>query len=446
MSDSNVYDKNNSVLIYIWSILFIIIVNILSFTIEQDEMYIYIIYFFLAIPYYRQIEKFALITYIFSTIAFFFAGADEAFFSLYTIFCIVALLSIITNVRKIGFRNLWRLLLMVIPVCLSYLHSRFGYTAGMFLLIYNIAIACTYASIINFDRDSDSLKTFFPFIASIQIIIYAIAMIYLWISSGIVGTIQSNINHNVVGISCVQLGVILAVKAFTSEKGTNVYYKILTYLAFILIFFTGSRNALLALVITFTIILVHSQAQSCKKDIIIGWLRFALTGLIMILAVYGLLWIVGFDFTRYDYYELIESGGTNRVYIWTMLIPVIFTEYNIFGYGPSHNCSSIIVTELVGRKYANTHNTFLEAWGELGCIGLIPFLLLVYQVYHRSKELVCINEQYYVFYALLIATFINSMGESVFANIMMWILFSFVLSANKKCISSKKRCDRTTNE
>ena len=134
---------------------------------------------------------------------------------------------------------------------------------------------------------------------------------------------------------------------------------------------------------------------------------------------------LGIDLNRYNYIELVQSGGTNRMTIWTKLVPVIIENYFFFGYGPGHYCSSIVVSRLVNRDYIHTHNLFIEAWGELGIVGLIAFLWIIIYSFKRIYKKIKIDNSNLIIFAIFIQLLINCIGEAHFCDIILWIIIGF---------------------
>ena len=366
-----------------------------------------------------------------STIAFFFTGADESVWSLYTIYCIVAILGILSRKSKIHlFLSILPMLCMIVPVVVSYEHSTFQYSKGLFLMLFNICMGSVFALTVNFENDPELLTSFLPKIACFQMIVYFIAAMLSPTLTSYGATLVVGMNHNAFGISCAQIGTIIGVKALLFDKAKNKFYILMLVISYLTTFVTGSRNAFLGITVALVITYLFSQRISGK--VISGYIKFGLIICVVVIVMLNILPIFGFDISRYNYVDVISSGGSNRVYLWSLLIPLIIRNYNTFGYGPSHYCSQQIVSPLVGRNYVHTHNLVLEAWGELGLVGLIPFVILLFTVFIIISRKKNYNSAYFLLFALFIEMMINGVGESMFADIMMWLLFGLILSTTKK--------------
>ena len=368
--------------IYVWSILFLTVVYFFSFVLESENLLVYAVYFVFALPYYRHIEKFALICYILSTIAFFFCGADESIWSLYTLFCFVVVINRVVTNSPIIARNIVPMVFMLIPVWISYNHSQFQYIQGAVLFTFNIVIGVFVALNVDFDRDQETLEVFFPLIACYQALLYFVAAMMSETLTTYGATLVPGMNHNAFGISAAQIGTIIAVRFLLYESKHKNIEALFLLLSFVTTFVTGSRNAFLGL--TVAIVATYIYKQKITGKVFSGAFKFILVIAIILIIALNVVPLLGFDISRYNYVDVISSGGSNRTYLWTLIIPLIINKYMIYGYGPSHFCSQQVVTPLVGRNYVHTHNLFIEAWGELGLLGLIPFCVLVLFVIKKT--------------------------------------------------------------
>lgn len=205
-----------------------------------------------------------------------------------------------------------------------------------------------------------------------------------------------------------------------------------TLLIWLIIIFTlgiiasGSRSALFVLLLSFFFIL--------PKDTI-RFSTIARTLLILCLAGYFLMYTDN-GFTRYlnRRIELAQTDkAANRLIIWKVAENMI--EENIFlgvGYRnfPSEFSAYLDNTKLdedelekIGEKrYAGTHNAFLETWSELGLIGLLLFYGFQFRLtrkLYQNKS----NESQLAF-ILLLGININAL----FGDLANWKFFWLIVS------------------
>ena len=219
----------------------------------------------------------------------------------------------------------------------------------------------------------------------------------------------------------------------------NIVYKALFFLSLLLTVLSGSRNALLAMILTE--IIIYMVVQKKRKNSISGGIKILLAACMIVFVGSIAFPLFGLDLSRYDYITLISSGGSNRTLIWETVLPIVWDKYMWFGYGPSHFCSEQIISSLLGQEYAHMHNTLFEAWGELGCFGLIPFLLILLCCLKKSCLHIKTQRHYSMISFLFIEFLFLGFGESFFANIELWIIIGFLLNGmfafgNKKKIIS----------
>lgn len=414
-------------LIDLWSMVYLGIVYSLTLFFEQANIIVFIIYFVGAMPFIYHLDKYLCICFLLSTMSYYFLGADEGVWSLYTILALLMVVQMLTKAKiKMPLKSTLYLLWLFLAVIISYVHSSFEYSMGMFAMIYNIVIALLIA--LSIEIRTETVVSFLPKVVVFQVLAFIGMLLLNGHYDGYGFSVSEKINHNTFGSSVAVLAVILFVRImFFKDK--SLIYRIMWIVSIILIFISGSRNALLATILTS--IFVYMVAQKQKGKTISGVLKFAL-GISIIVFLGGLLLPeIGVDLSRYNYVELISSGGSNRTIIWETLSPIIWEKHKWFGYGPGHFCSENMILKFMNLDYKHTHNTLFEAWGELGFFGLIPFLLMLIGVYKKSNHHMKKNNAYLMFGFLFIEYFILGLGESFFANIAMWIVIGIILGSTK---------------
>lgn len=417
-------------IIDLWSLFYLLIVYIFTITFNQANMIIFAVYFLCAIPFINHLDKFTCICFLLSTMSYYFLGAEEGVWSLYSILAIMMVLHLFANgIIKLQFKTIICFFWMIVAVILSYMHSPFGYIKGMYAMVYNILIAILISITIKFNKDT--IMHFLPKIATFQLIVCLFFLLINGYYDGYGFSISEKINHNTFGASMSIISVILAAKILFFN-GDKFIYKFALSVSFILIVISGSRNALMAMILTSVLMYVFSIKYRGKT--ITGSLKFLLFVCTIVLVGALLLPEVGIDLERYNYIKLINSGGSNRAIIWKTLFPVIFNNYKMFGYGPSHFCSEKIINLFMNLDYKHTHNTIFEAWGELGFFGLVPFVFIILNILKRFN-LVIKNKNYYSMFGFMFIEFLLlGLGESFFAKIEMWIIMGILCCSKKNLV------------
>ena len=72
-----------------WSYIYVIMILLISLFISDFNIVMFILYFVLALPFINSIEHFVVISLLLSTISYYFTGAYEEIFSIYTILLIL---------------------------------------------------------------------------------------------------------------------------------------------------------------------------------------------------------------------------------------------------------------------------------------------------------------------------------------------------------------------
>lgn len=441
-------NKNNSQpfisnsFIDFWSILYLFVVYSFTMILDQANIIVFVTYFICALPFVFFLDKFVTICLLLSTMSYFFLGGDEGIWSLYTILAIIMLLRMfLTSKNTLSFKSVFCLVWVVVAVIISYYNSRFGYTMGMFAMIYNIVIALLIAITVKINKHT--VVSFLPKITTVQIFAYVAMLAVNGHYDGYGFSVSEEINHNTFGASVAFLSIILFVKIIFF-KGNSLIYILTWFMSLGLIMLSGSRNALLALVIT--VVIVYMVSKLHKRKVFSGGFKMLFFASLFVALGVVILPKFGIDLSRYDYVNLISTGGSNRTIIWETLTPIIVRDYKWFGYGPGHFCSEQIISIFINQDYKHTHNTFFEAWGELGVFGAIPFFLLVFFALKNGYKHIKAEDNYLLIGFLFVGVLLLSLGESFFINIELWILIGLLLSKIKTKVKDKVAIDRSNDD
>lgn len=414
--------------ISLWSYIYIITILLISLFSQDFNVMLFIIYTIMALPFIYSIEHYVVIALMLSTISYYFTGAYEGIYSIYTILIMLIIIRILLIQKgKMEFNKNSVILIIILSIisCCSYAVSQFYYFNGLFRLLYLLLLSLILGNTIRLKIDV--MCTILPRIAGVMIIGYIFSVL---INGSIIDgrlTIANSVNTNTFGMSCAQLGSILLTDSFLnkSHKKKNLF---LCVAIIILAFLSGSRGAVLACILTVMIIVIMYEKKNGR---LIGTMfRFAVFGTIILLGIYFLFVFFGLDVGRFNVSEVIASGGSRRVLIYESLIPYIIKNgYWKLGYGPGHECSRLVIISLIGWDYAHSHNTFLEAFGELGIIGVLTLVLIFKKALKNIYATCKIYKNAYLFMAMIICLIINGFAESYFFDAILWLLVA--ISRNK---------------
>lgn len=404
-----------------WSYIYVIMILLISLFISDFNIVMFILYFVLALPFINSIEHFVVISLLLSTISYYFTGAYEEIYSIYTILMILIMARVLFIYKgKLEFNanNLILIIILDVLACWSYIESPFHYFNGLFRLLYLLLLSVVVGNFIRLKITV--ICEILPKIASVMVIGYFLSVL---IKGSLIDgrlTIANSVNTNTFGMSCAQLGCILLMTAFLNKAQMRKNL-VLCAMVVVLALLSGSRGALMAFALASAIVVI---IYAKKNGRLTGTMfKLAIIGTAAVGGMYLVLVFTGLDTSRFSVAEIIASGGSRRSLIYESLIPyVIKNGYWKIGYGPGHECSRQVIMSLIGWDYAHSHNTFLEAFGELGIMGL---LILIWSIKKSLKNIygVCkIYKEAYLFVAILICLLINGIAESYFFDAVLWLL------------------------
>ena len=442
-NSSNYYEKQlaPSMKWHLWAGVYMLMVFALTWIEAEVSILVIAMYFALALPFAMKPELYLAICVFFSLISYYFCGADEGIYSMYTILLVLSGLNGLILRRKVGFSLLLTLfggVLLALAVD-SYRHSPLHYANGLYILWYVIVAAIAVAMFMRPERGD--IDKYWPGFAASFFLLCLVSCVLT--GGGELGrfSIHPDINYNTFGLAMSQLGVVFSVKYFILDARKNPIYLGLWLMAMVMVLLSGSRSALLASIGAFLIIQVlHSRRQGKATQV---GLLLLLGGVIVLFAVVPFMDFMGFDFSRFSIQDVIDTGASNRRELWQTLIPEVVRNYKEYGLGPGHYCTAVLIKELLFVDYSHAHNLLLESFCELGTRGLVVFTLLLIVTLAKGAKATKNDKNAYIPYACFIALMINGIGEAYFCDIILWlligILFSFRTRAEKVRKEKMKR-------
>jgi O-antigen ligase len=225
---------------------------------------------------------------------------------------------------------------------------------------------------------------------------------------------------NVVG-ALLSLGLLALAGLAYGRKVTDFKVRLLFWLCAgilaVAIIRTGSRGAMLALVVGFLVFFLHRRSLRAKLKI----------GLIAIMAISFL------GFTAYQIEAvrvrweraLVEGHLAGREKIlpqaWQM-----FEEKPLIGWGPVHHYYEL--GSRFGRLTRDTHNCYLWILTEVGIVGAIPFFtglwLCLYAAWQARYTV-----QGILPLAMVVYLFLNNMSVTIHNRKIFWIVLAYALAS-----------------
>ena len=414
------------------------LIMILFFTLFFQEFtgWMFGCYLLFAIPFYLSPTAYLTVCLSLSTIAYYFIGADESIYSIYTILMFLVLVKYLMSTHKsLPLKKVLLNTLLCFIAYISYSRSSFNFPNGFYELLY-IIIVCSVL-ILFLDIDYKMLWNLLPKVSRILLVFYFFQMVILGMSQhNGRSSVDVMVDSNRSGASCslliLSIFIFSVIRGFKNCKFNTVFISI----GLLLLLMTGSRSALIGLMgSAFLFFLLYGLRCGKIGKIIFFTFSFGLFVFLFAIPVIGNY----VDLSRYsDINGMIESGGTNRSAIYETLIPYVIMKDFLWGYGPGHVCTQHVLTFLVNREYAHAHNIFLEAFGEMGIMGFFVFIcIFVFALLSILKQ-TRHNIYAYMPLGLFFCIFFNGLGESFFCDVILWFIIALCIGNNSFTQKSAK--------
>ena len=213
----------------------------------------------MAIPFINALEHYVSICILLTSMWYYFTGAYETFWSIYTILVLLILIKKIIFMRReshvcLSQRNALLFLIMIIISWLSFLNSTFHYYNGFLGFVYILLVAFALGNMCYLSVEK--LYRTLQFLAIELVLCFLITMLVngtIFVDGRL--TIANDINVNTFGKMCAQLSTILFISMYFERKN-RFKYLLFFIIVFVMAFLSGSRGALLASICAVTIIAI----------------------------------------------------------------------------------------------------------------------------------------------------------------------------------------------
>ena len=142
--------------ISLWSYIYIITILLISLFSQDFNVMLFIIYTIMALPFIYSIEHYVVIALMLSTISYYFTGAYEGIYSIYTILIMLIIIRILLIQKgKMEFNKNSVILIIILSIisCCSYAVSQFYYFNGLFRLLYLLLLSLILGNTIRLKID-----------------------------------------------------------------------------------------------------------------------------------------------------------------------------------------------------------------------------------------------------------------------------------------------------
>lgn len=373
----------------------------------------------LAVPFVNSTEHYFCITLLLSTMWGYFPGALLSVFSIYTVLAALITAKAVLEEKPLRLRRGSLLLgFLGVTAAVSWLVSAYSEIVGLAMVLLLIGMAALIGEAARFD-----LKKLTDVLARLAFVLtlwYCLCALLApsFTRNGRL-SIADSVNVNTFGSSCAILAAILFLSF--GFAGKRPWQLVGGAAALALLVLSGSRGALLGFVLACAAVLLLDAKRRYSARRVLLVLAAAAAVLLAAALVLPLLGL-----TRFRLSNLIHSvGSSDRISIWTSLLSYMFAGGRwILGYGPGTVCTRHVFLEIMDRTLYHAHNTFLEAFGELGIVGLgltaAYVLFSILSVVRRSKT----DARAYLLLGLAVYILVHGMVESFYQCFFFWAVLA----------------------
>lgn len=334
---------------------------------------------------------------LFFELSFYFVNADKYFqlSGYYYPLLFALIVGTFTLIRQRKINKIQKVIIVIFAILLVTISlNKFSFNTG-YLYSYICLLALLYIF------SNDSLNANVTFFAINSYILGALLMVLLIFIFRVryYDDVADRLTINVFGRGKIDPNYLAAffvgptIICFDKFLKRNKFFNFLLFvLLFLGIFCTGSRAALIAIILGVALYIKDIILYFKKHGIIFFAALFAFIILVVVILKTNI-------FERYDIKSLFDGSNSRRLSLWINALKTIIKN-PIIGNG------IVSTSEIIGSvtgMYNPAHNTFLEVWIQLGIFGLISILYLTLKPLSSKnnlvKSLVLVN----VFVSLMIS-------------------------------------------
>lgn len=340
---------------------------------------------------------------------------------LLSVMLIVSLfIDVLVNKKRRKADNSTLLIIVFSLYCLfSSIFSVTGKMGAFFLILQGLLVLLLFT--IRKNDDVSQLANVFFYTAIIVLIgvFVTIATIglaqFMYARMGAMEEIETNSNR--IAMMMAQIGAIFGFTFFREGFSVKGTLSIVLYLATLfVIFLTGSRTGLIAVLFSLFIMFLVMQRAKARSIVIFGFVL----GITLYFA-FGYMEEQNFAvMERFSLQNVVESGGSDRANAISVMWNEVFPEYPIFGVGlGGENFNEI--AKNYGMDHP-CHNIFFDSLCQLGIAGFILFFCVVFYFYRATYR--CItkddNDLAILGFFLILTATLNGIGETVYLEKLFW--------------------------
>ena len=236
---------------------------------------------------------------------------------------------------------------------------------------------------------------------------------------------EDGVNSNSIGKGLCVIGIIILAHFIISRLRGKFIHVALILVTLFLIFLTGSRTSLVAILISGIITVLFYMKLNARRImkailliiLIIGGCYFVYQNLLEALPVL---------MSRFTLEDTLSDGGTGRIDVWKAYITEYLPDYWLFGTGfdPLNLFRAVERVNGIGH---GAHNHIIDILASTGIVGLVLYSwmhikgLSIGAKYSR-KDITMILP-----WSMLIATLFLGIGENVLRGKLLWFSLALII-------------------
>lgn len=238
-------------------------------------------------------------------------------------------------------------------------------------------------------------------------------------------TDEEMLDANAVGKSICTLAMVVFAHFLVGKFKGKILHIGLLLVSVFLIFLTGSRNALLALVIAAVICLLYWLKLNSKR--LLPSIIFVSAMLVASYYIYnGLVDAFPDLMERFTLDNVMVDGGSGRMDIWRAYFGTLLQDYWFLGLGFDPLNLFYAVQEINGVGHG-AHNHIVDILASTGIVGFILFMWMHIRSYKISFKTIRQDIAALVPFAMFTATLLLGIAENILRSRMLWFVTALVI-------------------
>lgn len=331
-------------------------------------------------------------------------------------------------------------IMLLLGILLSVV-SVFGYTSFPISYVFNLILFICMMNFIPKNNDIVIKQLYKYTLFGIIFIAVLVAQNGTNVLLGTRLTIASDVNANQLAMGMTQMTAVVIAHLITNKKKIIDYFLIFILIAGL--FLTGSRTGLIAAllcIITVYIVIIWRTSSSKKK--VKSITTIVSLGAIICFLYFFLVEKVPDLMYRFTYENIVATGGTNRIDVWTALLTRALPGHYLFGIGFDPLNAYYAVQSINGIGHGS-HNLIVEVLTKTGILGMGIYLAFFLKLLRKlMKNFRQYSELLFPF-AIIIGILFNGIGEDMLTTRFLWfgvgVVYMLLNRSRKEAVQINKK-------